>query len=449
MHPKVARYATSAVPRYTSYPSVPHFSDTLPPETYAQWLGRVPSETPISLYVHIPFCRQLCWYCGCNMRLANRYEPVARYVDSLLAEIALSASRLPARMSVAHLHFGGGTPTALEPDDLERVMQTIRAHFDLTHDAELAIEVDPRTLSEAMIARVGALGFNRASFGVQEFAPEVQNAINRVQSAELVAHSIESLRAHGVERINLDLIYGLPYQTAEGLAETVAQCLEMAPDRIALFGYAHVPWMAKKQRLIDEQALPGPAARAAQAAAADATLTAHGLHAIGLDHFARPEDPLAQAAAAGTLKRNFQGYTADSADTLIAFGTTAIAKTPDGYAQNLSGEGPWARAVASGVLPIARGHTLTSEDRLRGEVIERLMCDGEVDVGAISHRHEQDVTWALPAFDALSAMAADGLVTIEDARVALTPLGRPLLRVVAAEFDAYREAAPKRHSVAV
>lgn len=449
MHPKVARYANSAVPRYTSYPSVPHFTDTLSSTIWSGWLSSLPADEPISLYVHVPFCRQLCWYCGCNMRLANRYGPVADYVQTLLAEIDLIAQHLPARLPVAHLHFGGGTPTALSPEDLARVYTRLADRFTLQAGAEIAIESDPRTLTDDMIACVGELGFNRASFGVQEFAPEVQNAINRVQSAELVASCIEKLRDAGVSAINLDLIYGLPHQTAAGLTRTVETCLSMRPDRVALFGYAHVPWMAKKQRLIDETALPTTPERAAQAAAADATLTAHGYHAIGLDHFALPDDPLAEAAKSGRLRRNFQGYTADTAETLIGLGTTSISRSRQGFVQNLSSEGPWRRAVEVGQLPVAKGHVNSAEDRMRAAVIERLMCDGAVDVGAVSRAHGFTLDWALPLLDGLAPMQLDGLITIDAGKVALTGLGRPLLRVVAAHFDAYTEAAPKRHSLAV
>jgi len=449
MHPKVAKHATSAVPRYTSYPAVPHWQAEFPPRIYRDWLARLDPGAPVSLYLHVPFCRELCWYCGCNMRLASRYEPVAEYVDTLLAELDLVAAALPGRLAVSHLHFGGGTPTALAPEDLERIMMRVRERFELRPGAELAIESDPRTLSDAMTRRIGALGFNRASFGVQEFAPAVQRAINRIQSEATVARAIEGLRAAGVGNINVDLIYGLPHQTAASLARTIEACIGMEPNRVALFGYAHVPWMAKKQRLIDASALPGAEARAAQARTAAETLVAGGYEAVGLDHFALPGDALATAARAGTLHRNFQGYTVDAAGTLIGVGVTAIGRTPAGFVQNVAGAGPWARAIAAGELPVAKGHVLSAEDRLRGEVIERLMCDGRVDTAAISARHGAGNDWCAPAFDELAPLVADGLVTIEAGAVAVTELGRPLLRVAAAAFDAYRHQTPARHSAAL
>jgi oxygen-independent coproporphyrinogen III oxidase len=243
-----AKYAGRAMPRNTSYPTAPHFRRDFPEATLRRWYGALPPEVPVSLYLHVPFCRQMCWYCGCNMKLAARYAPVADYVESLLAEIELVAAALPERLRVSHLHWGGGTPTALAPADLARAMDRLRARFALAPGAELAIESDPRTLTPEMAAAIGRLGFTRASFGVQEFDPKVQAAINRLQPPEIVARTVEMLRAAGLAAINFDLIYGLPHQTVESLLDTIATCRAMAPDRIALFGYAHVPWMARNQR---------------------------------------------------------------------------------------------------------------------------------------------------------------------------------------------------------
>ncbi|MEM6680442.1 MAG: oxygen-independent coproporphyrinogen III oxidase, partial [Pseudomonadota bacterium] len=361
MDERLKAYATRAVPRYTSYPTAPHFHDGVTGADYAGWLEALDPAAPVSLYLHVPFCRELCWYCGCNMKLARRDAPVAAYAKTLRREIGLVAEHLPGRLSVSHLHWGGGTPTALEPDDLARCMESVWASFDRAADAEIAIESDPRTLTQAMIDRIGALGFTRASFGVQEFDPQVQRAINRVQPPEMVRESVEGLRSAGITGINFDLIYGLPHQTVESLVETVRLCVEMRPDRLALFGYAHVPWMAKKQRLIDEAALPGAKARLAQAQAAAEALEAAGYVAIGLDHFARADDPLAQAAAEGTMRRNFQGYTTDTAEALLGLGATSIGRTPSGYLQNISETGAWARSVEAGDLPVGRGVAFQDE----------------------------------------------------------------------------------------
>jgi len=443
------RYASRATPRYTSYPTAPQFQTGFAEARYRDWLAALDPRDPVSLYLHVPFCRQMCWYCGCNMKLASRYEPVAEYARTLRRDVAQTADALPARMTVSHLHWGGGTPTALSPDDLALLMADVRARWDFAPDAEIAIESDPRTLTAKMAARIGALGFTRASFGVQEFDLRVQTAINRVQPPDMVRRSVEQLRAAGVSGINFDLIYGLPYQTVDSLVNTVKLSAAMRPDRIALFGYAHVPWMAKNQRMIDDASLPGAAERAAQAQAAAETLVAEGYVAIGLDHFARPDDSLAQAARTGRLRRNFQGYTTDQAETLIGMGATSIGRTPSGYVQNIAETGAWARAVQAGQLPVAKGLPFVEDDRLRAEVIERLMCDGHVDADALGRKHHAPEDWWSDARPALAEMQADGLLTLAEGRVTMTDLGRPLVRIAAAAFDAYLPSSTARHSVAV
>ena len=445
----IKKYSMRSVPRYTSYPTAPHFSNAVGVADYEAALAALDPGEPVSLYLHVPFCRQLCWYCGCNMKLATREAPIAQYARTLEREIALLAEHLPGRMKISHLHWGGGTPTALVPDDLERVMGVVGDHFDILPDAELAIESDPRTLSDEMIARIGALGFNRASFGVQEFDPKVQKAINRVQPPEMVARAVNGLRAAGVSGINFDLIYGLPHQTVETLLETIRLCAELAPDRIALFGYAHVPWAAKKQRLIDEAALPGAEARLAQAEAAAEALTAAGYLALGLDHFALPKDDLAVAAKNGVLRRNFQGYTTDQAQTMLGVGATSIGRTPGAYVQNIAETGAWARSVEAGVLPVGRGCKLDADDRLRGAVIEALMCQGWVDLSDVSARHGVADGWYAYLEPILAEMQRDGLLTYGDGEVRATEQGLPLIRVIAACFDAYLDMGIARHAVAV
>jgi oxygen-independent coproporphyrinogen III oxidase len=449
MNPAHAKYLSEAVPRYTSYPTVPRFSDAVDSAVYADWLSRLDPSEPISLYLHVPFCRQLCWYCGCNMKLASRDAPVAQYADTLRREIALLAARLPARMSISHLHWGGGTPTALTPDDLECTMDAVRAQFDFAPEAEVAIESDPRTLSEDMIARIGAIGFNRASFGVQEFDPRVQAAINRIQPPEMVARSVEGLRAAGVGNINFDLIYGLPFQTVDTLIGTIGLCAAMRPDRIALFGYAHVPWMAKKQRLIPTEALPGAEERLAQAHRAAQELARLGYAPVGLDHFALPDDGLSIAAANGKLRRNFQGNTTDQARTLMGVGSTSIGRTPEGFIQNIGETGAWARAVEAGILPVAKGHSLTEDDHLRGQIIEQLMCFGAVDLPAVMQRCSVGAPVLAAELEELSEFARDDVVTLESGRARVNDDAKSLVRTVAAVFDAYRGRGAAQHSVAV
>lgn len=442
-------YMTQSVPRYTSYPTAPHFTPVSSPRDYETTLaGLAPSE-PISLYLHVPFCRQLCWYCGCNMKLASKEAPIAKYARTLKAEIALLASHLPGRMRVSHLHWGGGTPTALTPADLEMLMVAVYDAFEIEPEAELAIESDPRTLPDDMIKMIGDLGFTRASFGVQEFDPAVQKVINRVQPHEMVKRAVDGLRAVGLEGINFDLIYGLPLQTTETLLETIRICREIGPDRIALFGYAHVPWMAKKQRLIDESTLPGAEARLDQALRAGQALVAAGYSAIGLDHFARPGDPLTQAAQDGTLRRNFQGYTTDQATTMLGLGATSIGRTPRSYVQNLTETGAWARSVEAGTLPIARGLKLSADDALRGAVIEALMCQGRADLNIIAAAHGTSTGAFATAERALRTYADDGLITWQDGVVEATAEGLPVIRVIASAFDAYHQSGKARHAVAV
>lgn len=443
------KYAKSSVPRYTSYPTAPHFAAEFPESIYRGWLAQLDLDEPISLYLHVPFCKQMCWYCGCNMKLAARYEPVATYLQHLLDEIDLVAGAMPGRMPVGHVHFGGGTPTVLEPDDLGAVMALISDRFRLVDGAELAIESDPRTLTDAMVDKIGAIGFTRASFGVQEFDPKVQAAINRIQPPEMVKHAMDRFRAVGVNRLNFDLIYGLPYQTAEDLRRTVEQCVEMRPDRVALFGYAHVPWVAKNQRMIPDESLPQPAQRAEQARAAAEALVKGGYVRIGIDHFALPGDSLAVAAATGELHRNFQGYTPDASPTLIGIGATSIGRTPSGYVQNISETGAYMRAVEAGKLPIARGHAFKGQDDLRAHVIERIMCDGKVDLNAVGRIFGAAEEWYDGEREAIAELQKDGVLTYADGALTLTPAGEPLARVVAAVFDTYLRNSSVRHSIAV
>lgn len=445
----VEKYARVATPRYTSYPTAPHFEPAFPEVTYRGWLSALDASEPISLYVHIPFCREMCWYCGCNMKLVKREGPLAEYVETLLKEIALVRAAMPGRVPVAHLHWGGGTPTALSPDQIARIMDALRASFDILPDAEIAIESDPRTLTEPMVAQLAELGFNRASFGVQEFDPKVQRAINRIQPPEMVAKAVGMFRRHGIAAVNFDLIYGLPYQSVETLLHTVDLVSEMGPDRIALFGYAHVPWVAKAQRMIPEESLPDARARAAQASAAARALTEAGYRAIGIDHFAKPEDGLARAQAEGRLYRNFQGYTDDPAATLVGLGATSIGRTPQGYIQNQPETRAWARAIENGALPVAKGRAFAGEDLMRAAVIERIMCDGYVDPDAIGARYGVPAGWWGPERDSLRDMERDGLVQCGATGLRVTSKGAPLARVVAAAFDSYFAASKARHSVAL
>lgn len=442
-------YATHAVPRYTSYPTAPHFSGAIGPKQARAWLSCLDSGTTLSLYLHVPFCRQLCLYCGCNTKMVRRIEPVAAYGETLQREIDLVADILGGRRPVRRIHWGGGTPSMLPQPVLARIVERLAARFDLSALTEHAIELDPRHVTPELARHLASLGIDRVSFGVQDFTMTVQAAIGRIQPIEVVAAAVGAVRAAGITRISFDLMYGLPRQSVEDAARSAALAAELEPQRIALFGYAHVPWFKPHQRLIDEASLPDAETRLAQAAAAHDALVDHGFRAIGLDHFARPDDPLTLALAQGRLRRNFQGYTDDDAGALIGLGASAIGALPQGFLQNAPDLPGYLRAIAAGQLATVKGLALTEDDRLRGDIIERLMCDLEVDVAALCARHETPPEALLPAFDALEPLCRDGLARTDGFRVMVTEAGRPFARLVAAAFDAYLGRGAARHSKAV
>jgi oxygen-independent coproporphyrinogen III oxidase len=444
----LARY-DRAVPRYTSYPTAPHFHAGIDAATYGRWLGALPAGMPLSLYLHIPFCQSLCWYCGCHTTVARHYGRISDYLEVLLAEIALVAGALGERRPVSHVHLGGGTPTMLDAHDLERLGRALGEHFDLLPEAEIAVEIDPRTLTLAGVGALAAIGVNRASLGVQDVNPKVQRAINRWQPLEMTERAVGWLRAAGIGRINVDLIYGLPHQTEGLVVRSVEGVLALAPDRVALFGYAHVPWMKRHQRLIDESALPGREARAGQFRAAAARLLEAGYVAIGIDHFARRSDSLVIAQREGRLQRNFQGYTTDDAATLLGFGASSIGSLPQGYVQNAVSIGAWRTAIRDGMLAVVRGLALDSEDRVRRAIIERLMCDFAVDLDQLCSRLGWPADLLQPELDALAPLVDDGLVERDGRVIRVTARGRPLVRVVCAAFDAYLGAGAGRHSRAI
>jgi oxygen-independent coproporphyrinogen III oxidase len=436
------------VPRYTSYPTAPHFSAAVTPEVYAGWLTKVRAASePVSLYLHIPFCRSICTYCGCTTKAARKDEPLRAYAEALHREIALVADRL-GPVEVAHLHWGGGTPNILPADCLEALVDDLRSRFTFLPGMEHAIELDPRHVTAKGAALLTRLGVNRASLGVQTLDETVQTAIGRVQPLETVQAAFTHLRAAGITNINADLMYGLPHQTAADVVRTAREVARLEPSRIALFGYAHVPWMKPHQTLIDETTLPGTAERLAQANAARAKLIECGYVEIGIDHFARPADPLARASRTGTLHRNFQGYTDDNASTLIGLGVSSISRTPDGYAQNAPDQRGWLRSVEAGELPIVRGKAFDADDRLRADVIEDLLCDFASDLDAVAALHGAD-----PAvFDAdlagLTLFMQEGWVTLSGRKLVIRQYRPELARLVASQFDRYLNRAG-RHSVAV
>jgi oxygen-independent coproporphyrinogen-3 oxidase len=422
-------------PRYTSFPTAPHFHAGVAAETYAGWLKTLPAGEALSLYVHVPYCESLCFFCGCHMKVTNRLSHVRRYVAALSAEAAQVGAALGPKRRLAHLHFGGGSPTILPPQEIERLMAALREQFIIDKDCEIAVEIDPRGVDEAKLDAWVAAGMTRASLGVQDLDPKVQQAINRVQPFETVAGVVEGLCRRGVGSINIDLVHGLPFQTVDGVRQTIRQVLSLKPDRLALFGYAHVPAMKPHQRLIPEAALPGPDERHAQLQAACDELIASGYEAIGLDHFARPDDALAQAARAGRLHRNFQGYTTDDAAILIGLGPSSISELPQGYAQNQVDIALWAQTVEAGRLATKRGIALRPADHLRRAVIERLMCDYAADIGRLAAAHEMNPRVIEDAWPRLAVLEAAGIVTRVGEHIAIPYAARHQVQRVAACFD--------------
>ncbi len=432
-----SRYGEERLPRYTSYPTAPHFSDAITQQTYRQWLASIPDERTVSLYLHIPFCQSMCWYCGCNTTIAKRNDPIAEYLAALRREIEMVASQVARPLQVNHMHFGGGTPTIVTPVQFAELMDLLRQKFTLLPGAEVAIEIDPRTLSNEIMLQLGASGVTRASLGVQSFDPDVQQAINRVQSFEATAAATEGLRAAGVRGINFDLIYGLPYQTVASCIDTVRKCLLLRPDRLSVFGYAHVPTFKKHQRKIEEAVLPDGASRHLQSNMIAHSLIAAGYRQIGLDHFALPDDSLATAQTAGTLHRNFQGYTTDTSDVLIGFGASAIGQLDQGYVQNNAGTRSYCEQISRGDLATRKGYALTADDRLRADIIERIMCDFRVDLEQVCARHATTPDAVLRSAARLPELIADGVIHLEGPLLSVTDDAHHLVRSVASAFDAY------------
>jgi len=437
-------------PRYTSYPTAVQFVPTVSARQYGAWLKALRRESgPVSAYLHIPFCDRMCWYCGCNTVVVNRRSPIKDYVARLLGEIDLVAATLGERIEIGNVHFGGGTPNMLAPDEIGAILARLAQRFDIAQGAEIAAEIDPRTLTEDWVRAAAEGGMNRASLGVQDFDPDVQKAINRDQPFDLVARAARLLRGAGVHSLNLDLMYGLPRQTLAGLERTIDRALALDPDRLSLFGYAHVPWMKAHQKLIAENELPDSRLRYRMQRRAADLLEQRGWRRLGLDHFARAEDSLAAAASEGRMRRNFQGYTTDEAPVLIGFGASSIGRMPQGYVQNASAVPQWREKLERGELPVARGVEMTDDDRFRADIIERLMCDFKVDLADVCARHGRPIEELGDSLDQIRPMVEDGIAEMRGATVEATRTGRDFIRTICAAFDAHLERGAARHSAGV
>ena len=442
-------YGQDRLPRYTSYPTAPHFSPAIGEESYRSWLKSVPVQQPASIYLHVPFCRSMCWYCGCHTSVTKRDDPIVTYVAGLRTEAQLVAETIGQRIPISHVHFGGGTPTIMSPEAFVDLVGALRYSFFVLPNAEIAVEIDPRTLTEPMTEALGYCGVNRASLGVQSFDPAVQQAINRLQSFEQTAASVERLRQVGVGRFNFDLLYGLPLQTVDSCLDTVAKCVELRPDRFSVFGYAHIPSFKKHQRKIAEDSLPDSIERHLQSETIAEALLDAGYVRIGLDHFALPGDSLAIAKQDGRLKRNFQGYTDDSADTLIGLGASAIGRMPQGFVQNAVPTRDYLARIAEDRLATVKGYAFTEEDRFRADIIERIMCDLAVDLPLVSRLHGRDLRSAILDRLRIESLIADGPVTMVDHRLSIRDGAEFLVRSVASAFDAHLPHSAATHSRAV
>ena len=441
--PAMLRRYDVAGPRYTSYPTSPQFHDEFGEEQLRRWAWRsnaraVPRE--LSVYVHVPYCVSPCFYCGCNRSITRDLEHGEHYLERLAHEIRLTAPLFDGRREVIQLHLGGGTPNFLSPPQLMRLLGSIARAFRLSRkpDRDFSIELDPRMVHDGDIEALAQLGFNRVSLGVQDLDPLVQQAINRVQTADETLRVIEACRVSGLRSVNVDLIYGLPLQTPDGFRRTLGSVIAARPERVAVYGYAHLPRQFKAQRRIAAGDLPGPQARLALLQLAVECLVAAGYRYVGMDHFALPDDDLARAQVKGTLQRNFMGYTTHAGCDLLGLGPSAISHIGDSFSQNHRQLRDWQAALDGNHLPVARGIELDADDLLRADIIQQLMCTAEIDIGATEERH--GVTFMRYFSDALhqlQPLVADGLVAVEEKRIRATPTGRFLLRNIAMCFDRY------------
>jgi oxygen-independent coproporphyrinogen-3 oxidase len=424
------------VPRYTSYPTAPHFSAAITATDFGGWIDAIPAGSQISLYLHVPFCRRLCWFCACRTQGTKSDDPVRAYADVLKAEVDILAARLAPGVTLSRLHWGGGTPTLMPADVIRDVAAHVLAVAPMAEGGEFSVEIDPNEIDDARLDALAAAGMNRASIGVQDFDPEIQKIIGREQSYELTRRAVEMIRARGVASLNADILYGLPNQTPARISDSVQKLLSLSPDRVALYGYAHVPWMARRQMMIPADGLPTPTERLALFETARKLFVWDGYAEIGIDHFARPDDGLAVAAREGRLRRNFQGYTDDMSNVLVGLGASSISRFPQGYAQNNASTAAHTREIREGRFSTAKGHRFVGEDLMRARMIEALMCDFRIDAAEMQRSFGITPT-ALSAMFARVAETFGEMVEVSPAGLSIPEVGRPLTRMIARCFDAY------------
>lgn len=424
-------------PRYTSYPTAVQFSDVTDPQDLIEDIRQNNEEArPLSLYFHLPFCETLCWFCGCTTVIGGNHKRTPVYLDALAREVELTRALLHPKRKAVQMHFGGGTPNYLAPDEIDRLGSIIHEAFPFADDAECSVELDPRRLTPEHVAAFARIGINRASIGIQDFNPEVQKAVNRIQPPDLTRQTVDWLREAGFRSINFDLIYGLPHQDASTFEETLETALELAPERFAIFNYAHVPWMKPAQKLL--KVLPTADTKLAMLKLVTEKLTSRGYRYIGMDHFARADDELAQAQEAKTLQRNFQGYSTRSGADIYGFGMSSISQLDGHYRQNEKSLPDYYQAIELGRLPISRAVRLNRDDQIRRTVIMRLMCDLELNYDELGKALDIDFRRSFtPELAGLDQFEADGLIRQSDSGFTVTEMGRLLLRNLAMRFDAY------------
>ncbi|WP_164660340.1 oxygen-independent coproporphyrinogen III oxidase [Tropicibacter sp. Alg240-R139] len=424
------------VPRYTSYPTAPHFSNDVGSDLFGQWMSEIAPESAISLYIHVPFCRRLCWFCACRTQGTQSDDPVKAYLETLKSELRLIADRLPKGITLSRLHWGGGTPTLLQPAMMTDLAQAIFDVAPLGDNAEFSVEIDPNEIDADRLDALANAGMNRASIGVQDFDPLIQKTIGRIQGYDITREAVEMIRDRGITSLNADILFGLPHQTKARMTESVQKLLSLNPDRVALYGYAHVPWMAKRQQLIPSDKLPTPEERLDLFETARRLFKWDNYAEIGIDHFATQDDGLTQALKAGRLKRNFQGYTDDQANVLIGVGASSISKFPHGYAQNAPATSAHTAAIRDGWFSTSRGHQFKGQDILRSRLIEGLMCDFRIDRAEILRDHEISPSTLDALFEQVNR-SFDGVLRVSDEGLFIPPDARPLTRMIARGFDEY------------
>jgi oxygen-independent coproporphyrinogen-3 oxidase len=435
-------------PRYTSYPTAPNFNQEINARIYDKWLSNIENDSDISLYIHIPFCKQLCWFCGCTTKASNYYQQITSYVQLLLKEIELLAGKVNFKAQISDIHFGGGSPTILIPSDFTQIIDTIKQNFLISPNLQSSIEIDPRNVDSRKITFYGKSKIDRVSIGIQDFNYNTQMAINRFQSFEMIEDVFNELRKNKINNINVDLIYGLPYQTRQSMLETVNKVLKLNPNRIALFSYAHIPHIKKHQKLIDQSKIVSDEERLEIFRNASKTLQYQGYRTIGIDHFAKVDDELTTALKAKTLKRNFQGYSANNTASYIGVGLSSISKLKQGYAQNTTEFEEYKKALNNNQLPISRGKAISKEDKIRKEIIDSLMCFMEVDLKAIIDKYNLKDDYFDQELNKISVLHKD-IAKINNKDIKAISKHKMSVRVIAAIFDQYLQNNQTKYSKVV